>query len=386
MAEKINWTAFYNQAVYGSVPARTSGMEWRQIPEAVWNTAVNVYNHPLATKVRESLWNAKWEIASGMVVGGLVRSSARTALMVFGGLPAALVAGALAGVAVEYSKQVRWKNIALSSFVPTDMGKIGKSALKGGVGAVIGFEIADLASTLFFNTITPDIHVVTSQVQTGTILPETVKPPVYAAPDVQPAKPDILTPQFVPTQDTVPSVSSDVPTQTEVQQTLKESVIVPSGSSVWNEMQKHLTESLGHPPTDGQVVEATAKALTENNIIEPTRVMSGTVLKVETVNEFIKSISVPEIPMPVDLTNLPETVFLPVGSTPWEVSANLLESVGTDSSNGAILELTKAICVDSDIKVPNWGIEGKYLHTNLPTGFKLVFGEASKKVLTSLAR
>ncbi|MBI4057929.1 hypothetical protein HY405_01255 [Candidatus Microgenomates bacterium] len=93
----------------------------------------------------------------------------------------------------------------------------------------------------------------------------------------------------------------------------------------------------------------------------------------------------PEVSLSPDLAVMPEVVDLTQGSNPWNETAKYLEDyLGRPPTNAEILQVDQAVARASNIAVPNWGIEGQYLHTELPVGFDLHFDDSVKQVIASL--
>lgn len=88
---------------------------------------------------------------------------------------------------------------------------------------------------------------------------------------------------------------------------------------------------------------------------------------------------------PVELAALPEQIPLPAGSNPWEVTSRTLRDVlGRDPTNAEILQVTKEVCRQSNISVPNWEIAGEIDHRALPVDYKLVFNDPVKKLIAGM--
>lgn len=130
MAERINWQSFTGQAVHGNPPA-VGGIEWHRIPEI----ARTVWNHPFATRIRENA-------IPDLIVGGVTGGAARVVLAGSGGWMAGAIGGAAAGIAVEAFREVR-------THQQIDGRQIGIAALRGAIGGVIGFGVADFILSRF---------------------------------------------------------------------------------------------------------------------------------------------------------------------------------------------------------------------------------------------
>lgn len=88
----------------------------------------------------------------------------------------------------------------------------------------------------------------------------------------------------------------------------------------------------------------------------------------------------PAVPIPADLARLPDIVDLPSGSNPWNETTKYLETVlGRTPTNAEILQVGRTLCQASNIAVPEWGIPGKTLATQLLPGSKLNFGASAVK-------
>ena len=84
----------------------------------------------------------------------------------------------------------------------------------------------------------------------------------------------------------------------------------------------------------------------------------------------------------LDLASQPENVSLPSGSNPIQVTAGYLEQAfGRPPTNIEILEVTKEVCKQSNINVPNWGIIGDVDQLKIPPNYKLVFNDSVKGVI-----
>lgn len=99
-----------------------------------------------------------------------------------------------------------------------------------------------------------------------------------------------------------------------------------------------------------------------------------------------------DIPTPENIIPLaeaavtPDSISLPAGSNPWnEVSKYLEGNLGRPPTNAEIMEITKIVAKESDIKVPAWGIDGGHLDTQLPPGYKLVFDDKVKSAIQRLS-
>lgn len=79
------------------------------------------------------------------------------------------------------------------------------------------------------------------------------------------------------------------------------------------------------------------------------------------------------------------SVSLQAGSNPWEVSANILKTMGVEPTPGQIMQLDKVLSSENSIGVPDWGIKGTIDARNLPVGFKLNLTDVVKKTALEIA-
>lgn len=86
------------------------------------------------------------------------------------------------------------------------------------------------------------------------------------------------------------------------------------------------------------------------------------------------------------LDNFGDSIPLPAGSNPWEVSAGILKQMGVvDPSPEQIMQLNKIICQESGINVPEWGIPGTIDAHKLPVGFNINLTDTVKKIALGIA-
>lgn len=86
------------------------------------------------------------------------------------------------------------------------------------------------------------------------------------------------------------------------------------------------------------------------------------------------------------IASLQNTIFLENGSNPWATTSQYLEqALSREPTPAEIMEVTKAVCRTSGINVPEWGIQGQFLHTRLPVGFQLNFDDSVKGVIEKIA-
>lgn len=117
--------------------------------------------------------------------------------------------------------------------------------------------------------------------------------PTEAAVHVSPPS-SPLTPAFaeaLPAAPAVPKPSlSVVPEVSTGAQSVTESIKLPAGSNTWNEMQKYLSENLHRIPEPQEIQRAVDLALNENHIPDPTKIPADTMLKVDTVREYLNEL------------------------------------------------------------------------------------------------
>lgn len=93
------------------------------------------------------------------------------------------------------------------------------------------------------------------------------------------------------------------------------------------------------------------------------------------------------------LESLGSSIPLETGSNPWEVSQDILKSMGVDHPNpDQIMQLDKVLCQENDIAVPAWGITGIHDAHNLQpfdpiknTGIKFNLTDTVKKTALAIA-
>ncbi|MBI2195539.1 MAG: hypothetical protein HYU48_00630 [Candidatus Levybacteria bacterium] len=164
-----------------------------------------------------------------------------------------------------------------------------------------------------------------------------------------------------------------------------ETIEIPAGSNPWVEVDKYLTDKLGRPPTTDEIERSVASLLSDNGIVDATKIPAGTVLNVEGVNQHIGEILGSAQLIPPDIAVLSESLPLPVNSDPWAEVSTLLEDLGRSHTNPEILGVARELCIQSKISVPEWGIVGDFDHRNLPAGFMLNFNDEVKRKIAQLA-
>lgn len=174
-------------------------------------------------------------------------------------------------------------------------------------------------------------------------------------------------PTDLPTVIEIPPTVGPVPTEI-IPQPAPESVsvpepVIPPGSE---------PEVLPQPPVEPAPVA---------EVSQPSEITSPVEVPPETLADLSPALV-------EKIANIPSEVLLEKGSNPWEVASKTLEEIlGRPPTNAEILELTKEIAKESHIAVSSWGISGPGFveHTNIPIGYKLVFNDSVKSVISSLA-
>lgn len=122
--------------------------------------------------------------------------------------------------------------------------------------------------------------------------------------------------------------------------------------------------SLANPDTQQQLLKSASEALTDH------------LTAVEQAIAHAQSA----------LDNFGDSIPLPAGSNPWEVSAGILKQMGVvNPSPEQIMQLDKIICQESGISVPEWGIPGAIDAHQLPVGFNINLTDTVKKTALDIA-
>lgn len=85
------------------------------------------------------------------------------------------------------------------------------------------------------------------------------------------------------------------------------------------------------------------------------------------------------------LDHLGNSIPLPAGSNPWEMSTTILKQMGVNPTPEQIMQLDKVLSQENGISVPEWGIKGTIDAHNLPVGFKLNLTDTVKKAALGIA-
>lgn len=99
-------------------------------------------------------------------------------------------------------------------------------------------------------------------------------------------------------------------------------------------------------------------------------------------------------PVPPSIDAITETVQglkdvpLAAGSNPWEVATDLLKQVDPNHvpSNTEIMEVTRAICEQNNISVPEWDISGTIDEHRIPIGYLLKIDSDVKSVIIDIVK
>ncbi|MBI2338309.1 hypothetical protein HYU95_03960 [Candidatus Daviesbacteria bacterium] len=197
-------------------------------------------------------------------------------------------------------------------------------------------------------TVTPTPFVEASPVPLPT---ETATP----FPDGSSLTPEASTAPSLPTATPVPDTSASVPT------------VTPDGSVPVSPDASSSVDVPGAPPTDlppGAPAEGiTVPPVVEQPIVPP----------METFTESVNNLK--DIP-------------LAAGSNPWQVATEILKQVDPNHvpSNAEIMEVTRAICEQNDISVPEWGISGSVDEHRIPVGYLLKIDPEVKSVIFGIVK
>lgn len=238
-------------------------------------------------------------------------------------------------------------------------GKVGEVA--SGIGGVISEAKDHLPPTSIPTTPTPQAtlgaqqpmpaHVFETSVPAQEITPSPTETPLPI--DNLPASPiEVQTPTPVPSAtptpeiyDTAPSIPSEVSTPSPTPET-----VMPAQAP---EMPQVVEVPTVEPPP--AIPEATLGVIPQvAPVIDTVPVEPASV-----IDEAIK--------------NIPPTMPLESGGTPWSVAEHLLKSANPDGNftPGDIMKVDQELCRLNGVAVPEWGIEGKILATRIPAGFIL---------------
>ncbi len=112
--------------------------------------------------------------------------------------------------------------------------------------------------------------------------------------EIQPTAPAAPKPALLP-------VMPEAPTGV---QSVTESIKLPAGSNIDNEMQQYLAQRLGRVAQQAELDWADKLVLSENNIPDPTKIPADTILKLNRVNEFVGHILENKPPVPAGVPDL----------------------------------------------------------------------------------
>lgn len=178
----------------------------------------------------------------------------------------------------------------------------------------------------------------------------------------------------------------DMPSEDIVKSAFPEGIDLPAGSNPWDAVKGQLTDALGRPPTDDQLRDGVARFLTQNEIVDATKIPAGTHLSMGSVNQLAGEILGSHQLLPADLAALPDSLPLPADLDPWAETSNVLRDyLGRPPTSLQILDITKEVCRQSNIAVPAWDIPGAIDSHNLPAGFMLNFNDEVKRKMALLA-
>ncbi len=160
-----------------------------------------------------------------------------------------------------------------------------------------------------------------------------------------------------------------------------------SGDTVWGDMKDYMGEALGRDPSSAEVHGAVSIVLGDNDITwEGAHSLSiGTEFDVTGANEYIHGLlGDGGVEVPVDIASLPAIMEFEASgySSAWGAVEGILENqFDMNFTSEQIQELTKIVAEDSDIGVPEWGVQGSVDHRAMPVGYKLQFTSRFKEAL-----
>lgn len=394
---------------------------------------------------RKILGRPAYEIIADFGAGFAVKTAVRSGVMLagastLGAIGAAVLAGAASGAVFaggkEWLKQARenWREPLppeavttkqqilerLNDLTPNDWKRLGSVTLRGAVvGAAFGLagalvsDILHAASSApagdnFVSTPTPEsVHA--PAIPTETAVPDHIGVPT---PDAHvPVTP--LTDTQMPTPDTAPAPSGDIPSpapSTDLPSTSPEATAIPTP----------LADSSPAPlPTETATSSPAGVPLTPE---EPSVSPTPTIPSAPDTLPSVPPDTIPTHPGDIPLTPSPEVPSTPTepgitppsveqlpvlpvdtitesvnnlkdmplaaGSNPWQVATEILKQVdpGHVPSNAEIMEVTRAICEQNDISVPEWGISGSIDEHQIPIGYLLKIDPEVKSVITDIIK
>lgn len=372
------------------------------VKEKVWSVAdFRILGRPLYEVVAD--------IAAGFVVKsaikGVVTAGAVTALgpgtlVAFG---AAVAAGAASGAAFaggrEWIRQARenWQQPLspeavtkkqkllerLKDLKPNDWQRLGKTTLRGAIvgaaGGAIGAVIYHVATSAPApEEVSPTPTDIPAQ-ETTTVFSETaptyepmpeitptpeaeVLPPTAAAATPVSAPTDIATPV---SGEQMPDTSKTfVPQETITQQPPETTVTTQPSTD--QPSQEPITK--GGPTISGETETQVPTAQQPEGTGEPAVPASA-----DAVTEHVQTLG--------DYT-------MQSGDNPWKVAEAILKEANPDHvpTSSEIMQVTKAICEQNSIGVPDWGVVGEVDHKNIPVGYILKMDPEVKSVITSVLK
>lgn len=169
-------------------------------------------------------------------------------------------------------------------------------------------------------------------------------------------------------------------------------VKLPEGSNPWREVEKYMTDELsknGKTLSETQLKDAVARAVADSNIQDATKLPVGYTINLSGADEIVKQAISGQPLLPLEIAQMPDTISLPPGSNPWEVSKTLLskamEGSGQIPTDAQILELDKRLCEINGFAAPELGISGDKLAASLQAGQKINIGplkQLAVKIIT----
>lgn len=429
------------------MPPEVTAEEWANIAQAATQPGAHFRPPGFRERVSSVAQNLRdrkifgrplYEVAADFGAGFVVKSAVRSGVVLvgastLGAIGAAVVAGAASGAAFaggkEWFKQARenWQQLLppeavttrqrllerLKDLSPNDWKRLGTVTLRGAAtGAVFG-----LAGALFEEALHAATSVDTTNVGQSPDLTPTPTPSATEVPSPTP-EPGVgpgLGPQ--PGADQTPIPSPDqTPTITPTAEPSPAPAVTPAPSET--PLPPEGTPAVT-PPAEGVTPspEATASPL-PGTVTPPaeTPIPPPTTPSPETPTP-----SAPEVPPSTPEAGAPATplepgatppspgelppvlppidaitetvqnlkdVPLAAGSNPWEVATDLLKQVDPNHvpSNAEIMEVTRVICEQNNISVPEWGISGAIDEHRIPIGYLLKIDSDVKSAIIDIVK
>lgn len=156
----------------------------------------------------------------------------------------------------------------------------------------------------------------------------------------------------------------------------------PPGESVASDANLSSTEpgqpsnpvtATNNPPATSTQFSPPNETITTPDTTSSPSVETSPMLPLDTVTEQIKNL---------------QDITMQQGDNPWAIATHLLKEVDPDHTptNTEILKLTKIICEQNDIGVPDWGITGSVNHLEIPVGYELKLDSEVKSTLSSILK